>query len=314
MTSPREQLLYVTESAGVFVTDDRVVHVRGDDARSWLNGQITNDVRELKPDVATYALVATLKGRVITDLWALAEGEGAAAVLPAAGFEAGFETFDKHVIMEDVELERDDTLRVVALLGPRASEVADAAPGFVRYGADRLHNGGIDLWVPVSELERTVGLLVERARALGGGVLDEAGYTHARIALGVPRFSVDFGVEHYPQEAGLKARALSFNKGCYRGQEVIYMLENRGQLSRRLVVLEAPDGVARGAQLELEGKRVGEITTVDVAPTASGTTLSMGYVKRPAAEVGQVLHVAGQTCTVRSVVGLTDESCPIVAP
>jgi folate-binding protein YgfZ len=311
MTSP---LRFVTETVGVFVTDDRVLHVRGDDAQSWLNGQITNDVRELSPDGATYALAATLKGRVISDLWALKEGDHAAVVLPRAGYEAAVETFDKHVIMEDVELVPDDALRVVSLLGPRAGEVAEAAPGLVRYRADRLHTGGIDLWVPTSELERTLGLLQEKAEALGGGVLDAAGFTHVRVLLGVPRFGEDFGTDHYPQEAGLKARALSFSKGCYRGQEVIYMLENRGQLARRLVVLEAAQPVARGTQLEVEGKRVGEITTLDVTPTASGTTLLMGYVKRPLAEVGQVLLAAGQLCTVRSVVGLTDESCPIVAP
>jgi folate-binding protein YgfZ len=302
MTSP---LRFVTETVGVFVTDDRVLHVRGDDAQSWLNGQITNDVRELSPDVATYALAATLKGRVISDLWALKEGDAAAVVLPEAGYEAAFETFDKHVIMEDVELVPDDSLRVVSLLGPT---------GLVRYRADRLHTGGLDLWVPGKNFEHTVNALKAKAEALGGGYLDAAAFTHVRVLLGVPRFGDDFGGDHYPQEAGLKARALSFSKGCYRGQEVIYMLENRGQLARRLVVLEAAQPVPRGTQLEVEGKRVGEITTLDVTPTGSGTTLLMGYVKRPMAEVGQVLLAAGQACTVRSVVGLTDESCPIVAP
>ena len=314
MISPHEQLSFVTQTAGVYVTDDRVLHVRGDDAQSWLNGQITNDVRELRADTATYALAATLKGRVISDLWALKEGDAAAVVLPASGFDAAFETFDKHVIMEDVELEPDADLRVVAIVGPRASDVADAAPGRVRYRADRLHSGGLDLWVPAAELEQTLAHLTDKARSLGGGALDEAGYTHARVALGVPRFGVDFGGEHYPQEAGLKARALSFSKGCYRGQEVIYRLENRGQLARRLVVLEAAQPVERGTQVEADGKRVGEITTVDVTPTASGTTLLLGYVKRPVAEVGHTLLAAGQPCTVRSVVGVADESCPIVAP
>jgi folate-binding protein YgfZ len=314
MISPREQLPFVTETAGVFLTDDRVLHVRGEDAQSWLNGQITNDVRELSADVATYALAATLKGRVISDLWAIKESDAAAVVLPASGFDAAFETFDKHVIMEDVELEPDPSLRVVAIVGPRASEVAEAVPGLGRYRADRLHSGGVDLWVPAAQLEQTLAQLGEKARSLGGGVLDEAGFTHARVALGVPRFGVDFGGDHYPQEAGLKARALSFSKGCYRGQEVIYMLENRGQLARRLVVLECAQPLERGTQLEAEGKRVGEITTADVTPTASGATLLLGYVKRPQAEVGRTLLAAGQPCTVRSVVGVADESCPIVAP
>jgi folate-binding protein YgfZ len=133
------------------------------------------------------------------------------------------------------------------------------------------------------------------------------------VALGVPRLGTDFGEQSYPQEAGLRDRALSFQKGCYRGQEVIYMLENRGQLSRRLVQLELPAQAspAPGMQLESEGKRVGEIASVAVTPGAETATLVLGYVKRPLSEVGQELTAGGVRCVVRSVVGATDPSCPL---
>jgi folate-binding protein YgfZ len=154
------------------------------------------------------------------------------------------------------------------------------------------------------------------ARALGGGVLDPDGWTAVHVLSGVPRCGVDFGEESYPQEAGLKARAVSFNKGCYLGQEVICMLENRGQLARRLVQLESSEAgaVDPGTQLfDTEGKRVGEITSWTVTPGAQPATFALGYVKRPFWEPERALRTGERTWTVRTVVGQTTDECPIVA-
>lgn len=316
MTSPSEQLRFLTETAGVHLTTDRVLFARGDDAREWLNGQVTNDVKELGPERAVYALAATVKGRVISDLWAIEHGGALAIVLPAAGFEAAFASFDKHVIMEDVELAPDPSLRVITVQGPRALELRQGTDDAVHhYEASRLETGGFDLWVPADRVTVTLDALDARARAIGGGLVDEPGWVHAHVARVVPRFGADFGPDSYPQEAGLKSRALSFSKGCYRGQEVIYMLENRGQLGRRLVSLEGPPGMRleHGQPVEADGKRVGELTSIDVTPDRAEPTLALGYVKRAHAEVGSEVTVSGATYRVRAVAGLTDGSCPIVA-
>jgi folate-binding protein YgfZ len=310
MTSVDQQLSFVCESAGVFLTGDRVVHVRGDDARSWLNGQITADVRELGGERAAYSVLATAKGRVVSDLWAVSAEDGMALVLPPSHFAATFAVLDKHVIMEDVELVADEQLRIVTVQGPRAHEVAAEVVALRKVETARFPRGGIDLWVAPDVLQPTLSELNRRAAAVGGGTLDEAGWAHAHVALGVPRFGIDFGEQSYPQEAGLRDRALSFQKGCYRGQEVIYMLENRGQLARRLVQLRAASGaVAPGMQLEAEGKRAGEVTSV--TPAEGGATLLLGYVKRPLSEVGQALTAGGVPCVVQSVVGATDPTCPL---
>lgn len=307
MTAPKTQVRWLSETAGVYQTTDRVVHVRGDDARSWLNGQVSNDVRELSEEAACYALALTVKGRIVSDLWALAEGaEGMALVLPKARCEATLERLDKHIIMEDVELTPDAELEVFTVQGPRASEVVMAAreAPLRRYRCARLTAEGIDLWVARAQAEALFEQLVRAAVAVGGGVLGDPSWAEAHVALRVPRLGVDFGEDSYPQEAGLGSRALSFSKGCYLGQEVVYMLENRGQLPRRLVQLEAPSGavIEPGAPvLDGEGKRVGEVTSA----TVSGEEpLALAYVKRALAEVERFVWVAGSPCRVRAVVGI----------
>lgn len=318
MAHKQEQTSWLTENAGVFVTSDRVVRIVGDDAQSWLNGQLTADVRTIAVGAAVYGLSTSIKGRVTTDAWAVHGAEGLALVLPATCAEAALTAYHKHIIMEDVELISDGTLRVVTVQGPKAQAVVAELDGALqRFPCGRLYpRPGFDVWVPAERLEQVVGELARAAQAVGGGLLDEAGWAYAHVALGVPRAGIDFGSETYPQEAGLKARAVSFSKGCYLGQEVVYMLENRGQLSRRLVQLTGlPPDATKGDQLfDTEGKRVGELTSVDRGDAGEqAPTLALGYVKRAQAEAGVQLRVRDADCCVCCVIGLTDGGCPVIA-
>ena len=301
------QVRALSERAGVYRTSDRVVHVSGDDARSWLNGQISNDVRTLGGDQATYAVALTVKGRIISDLWALEEAPGMAFVVPDARADAALARFEQYIIMEDVELTRDDDLVVLTVQGPAASDVMAALPQDVRrYPCARLASVGFDCWVPGGQVEPVLAALVERAAALGGARIDDAGWAAAHVALGVPRVALDFGDDTYPQEAGLGARALSFGKGCYLGQEVIYMLENRGQLARRLVQLEADPSAELPAPGTLvtdqEGKRLGELTSV-TAREEDLPARALAFVKRAASEPGNTVWVAGSPYRVSKVIG-----------
>lgn len=304
MVNLQAKSLELLASAAVHRTADQVVRVRGDDARSWLNGQISNDVRDVTSDDARYAVTLTVKGRIVSDLWAIADDDGMALVLPAARCEATLERLDKHIIMEDVELALDEALVVLTVQGPRARDVVAQVSGDTRrYGCARLTPGGIDLWVAREQVDAVFTALVMAASAVGGGALDAQSWADAHVALAIPRVAQDFDEDTYPQEAGLGPRALSFSKGCYLGQEVVYMLENRGQLARRLVQLEAASGSAievGAAVTDEQGKRVGEVTSI----TTTGEPHALAYVKRPAAELERALLVAGVPCHVRRIVGV----------
>jgi folate-binding protein YgfZ len=301
----------------VFAPDERVLHLQGDDAQSWLNGQVTTDLSGLGADDARYVLAVNVKGRVLSDAWLRARAGALSLVLPRERVPLARESFDKHIIMEDVELVLDEDLRVLTVQGPRAAQLLEQA-GLTSgaYRADRLGLDGFDVWVAEGELAALRARLVQAAQQMGGGALDEAAWSQAHVLLAVPRCGVDFGEQSYPQEAGLKARAVSFNKGCYLGQEVICMLENRGQLNRRLVQLEHPghETVATGSQaFDAEGKRVGELTSGAVTDSPALATLALAYLKRPLAEPGTRVRVGDREWAVRAVVGSNTDECPIVA-
>jgi folate-binding protein YgfZ len=143
--------------------------------------------------------------------------------------------------------------------------------------------------------EATVRARLAEVAALG----DDAGWNALRVERGVPRFGVDFDATMYPQEASLEKRAVSFDKGCYLGQEVVCMLEMRGHVKRKLVplVLEAGDVPAKGASVTTTaGEAVGEVTSAVRSPTL-GVPVALAMVKfahaKPNAGGDSTLKVGG---------------------
>jgi folate-binding protein YgfZ len=280
--------------------DEIVVAVDGEDARSWLNGQMTNDLKRLTPGGSVYGLVLTPKGRVLAELL-VHEREGAIElVTPRASWPALREQLEKYIIMEDVTL-RETDLEVTTVAGERAT-LPDPMPSsdVCSFRSERM-GPTFEVLTRGPATSAVRGALTATAEALGGGAVDDTGWELARIRLGIPRFAVDFGERSYPQEAGLKRRALAFDKGCYLGQEVVCMLENRGQVARSLVQLEVEGHVAAGAPvLDAGGEVVGELTSA--APEGERTH-ALGYVKRALTERGTALQVEGRPAMVAGHAG-----------
>jgi tRNA-modifying protein YgfZ len=303
-----EQAAALETSAGVRARDDlALVCVTGDDRRSWLNGQITNDIRELKPGESVYALAVNVRGKVLADLRVIDRGEHLAVLLPSSAVDAVLQSFEQQIIMEDVELAAEPALRVVSVQGPRAGDAVEATgqPRLAAYHADEIGHGGRWIIVDQDALDDTVRRLTEGAERVGGGSVSEEAFELARVRAGRPRFGRDFWDAHYPQEAGLKEIAVSFNKGCYLGQEVVCTLENRGRLTRRLVRLRSIDGAAPAPGSELrdgEGGSPGQITSVVTDPDL-GRALALGYAKRTQTAVGTELHAGAARLQVLGLAG-----------
>ncbi len=273
--------------------DEAVLSVRGQDARSWLGGQVTNDLRGMLPGDSRYTLVLDARGKIVADAWAIERGSDVALTVSRAVVDELRAHFESYIIMEDVELAITDE-RVVSVQGPQAARLV-AAAGLSGVACDRLGIGGSDV------LTADPGAARKALAAAGVVEIDEDAYELARLRLGRPLFSRDFGRAHYPQEAGLKELAVSFEKGCYLGQEVVCTLENRGQLSRRLVQLKGPS-VPAAAELSADGAVVGTITS-SVFDPEQNEALALGYVKRAAAVIGHELGAGAGSLRVIAIVG-----------
>jgi folate-binding protein YgfZ len=277
--------------------------VTGSDRLTWLNGLLTCDLVKREPGAAVYGLSVARNGRVLCDATvAIDDEEGRVLVaIPRAVAATVRAHLDHYLVMEDAAVSPEaDAFEAWAIHGPQASRVLAAAraAGAVGGSIDFTGLGGALVLAP-GPAAAAVRRALEESATLG----DDAGWDALRLERAVPRFGIDFDEKTYPQEAGLEKAAVSFDKGCYLGQEVVCMLEMRGHVKRRLaaLVLEPNEGAqppVRGAVVTDEGGgEVGEITSAASSPTL-GRAIALAMVKRAAGEPGRELRVGGAPARV----------------
>jgi aminomethyltransferase len=120
-----------------------------------------------------------------------------------------------------------------------------------------------------------------------------------RLEGGVPWFPGDFNDAMIPHEAAIENTHISFNKGCYTGQEIVERVRSRGHVNRKRVMLKFSTATppAPGTKLRAAGAEVGYITSAAFSP-AAGTCIGMGYVRREQFASGSTVEFDGGTATV----------------
>ena len=273
----------------VFAMPDRAaLVVTGKDRTSWLNGMVTCDVSKLAPGAARYGLLVEKKGRIQADFYVVATEDALVLALPRELRDAVLATLDHHLIMEDAELTTPELAWFYAS-GPGALELARSKGATIAGELDLLAAGGGAV------------IATEDASAFGD-LSDAATFEALRIERGLPRFGAEFDTAFYPQEANLEKLAVSFDKGCYLGQEVVYMLENRGHVKKKLVPLDLEGDAPAAAAAPIttpEGDAIGEVKSSVVGPTTKHP-VAIGMVKWSHAKPGTTLLVDGRKATVRA--------------
>jgi folate-binding protein YgfZ len=276
--------------------------VTGKDRLSWLNGLVTQDVGKLAANAGAYALAVGKTGKILAELWIVAAAERVYVILLRDRAPLIRDHFDKHLIMEDAEIGEILDRGILFLHGPLARDlVVDARV----LGADAAlidWTGRRDAAVviaPEGKLPEVESELLKRAGDAAARASDEA-WDAIRVERGVPRFGVDFDDTNLPQEASIEKLAVSFTKGCYLGQETVFMLEKRGHAKKRLVRLFISGGApvpARASLVKPGDGEVGTVTSATPAPDGNGW-LALGYVKYKLAVAYTELALEGREVRV----------------
>ena len=287
------------------------LRITGEDRASFLHGMVTQDVKGLAAGATAYTAMITVKGAMVADARLVRrESDLLLDLEPGLGAKVR-EFLEKYLISEDAELHDATGERgVLRLLGPRTGELLGAVLGgafaalpqdasravslagqeVLLVGATRLEPHGVDLLVPRSGLEAVWRALVAVGTALGLKPLGWRALELLRVEAGVPRFGQDMVDTTIPLEANL-THAISYNKGCYIGQEVIARATFRGHMNRKLAgLLLGATEATPGTELKKDGKKVGWLTTVVRSPS-KGQVVALGYVHRDHLEPGTLLAV-----------------------
>jgi tRNA-modifying protein YgfZ len=277
--------------------------VTGSERQSWLAGMLTADIAGLTPGRGCYALSVGKTGRIQADVWVLVEAERILLGVPESLAAGLHKTLNDFLIMEDAELELGDVRHGWWLAhGPAAATVADAAR---TAGASAAVAQLGEIATAILAAPPAVNNFIEVITQVPGTLLATPdGWERIRIENMLPRFGVDFDVGSFPQEACLENLAVSFNKGCYLGQEAVFMLEKRGHVNKRLVrlVLDEELALDKGASVAAvqpdkddEEKVVGEVTS---SIADGGRTWVIALVRYKYTQNGTALRIGERAATV----------------
>lgn len=300
------------ENAGLFDFSFRSQFVmKGADRARFLQRIVSNDVKNLAPGQGTYATLLTPQGHIVADFRIYCTEDAFLFDTDADLHEKAMAGLKRYIIADRVTLEPMD-LFALSVQGARSREVLERVmgkdfPAPANFGhfttestgtrarvihASSTGDEGFEVWADPSRAVEIWKAFSNSVRETGGQPCGTTALESLRIEAGIPRYGADFGEDTMPLEAGL-LNALSFNKGCYIGQEIVERTRSRGHVNWKLVglIIEAPEAPASSVKVLSEGKEIGEITSSCVSPTLA-KTLALAYVRREASDPGTRLTLA----------------------
>lgn len=309
---------------GAGLWDRSAWHLRrftGEGRLEFLHKYTTQEVR-VDPGRGAYACCLTVKGAMKGDLWVYVRSDDLLVVTTAAAAAGLFKHLGRYALFDKVtmtDLAEESTLRSV--WGPRAGAAIASLVGadltdLAHLEHRTLEHGGHELVVARNDLADTPGwdLILPLAAAApfeaalldaGAVRVDEEAIAQVRIEAGIPLFGADMGEATIPIEAGLEARAINYDKGCYIGQEVIARIHHRGRVNRHLLGFRIDaDQVETPSALIAGEKEAGQLTSVVHSPRLGGALIGIGIIHRKYMEPGTELRVGdadGPLATVCSL-------------
>lgn len=301
----------ITHGVGLFQRSDRAwVRVTGKDRLTWLHNLSTHQVKPLQPGEGQYTFFLNVQGRIVFDGVLLVDREAVLLDIDRRSLDAALKHLGKYAVIEDVHLaDESDRVSRIALIGRKGAEV------LVQQGLPFAGNlplfGHIALKAPAVHVARTdfcgefaIELIQYRDSGQkepghivpSAADIPEVGAAAVqirRIEAGIPWPGAEITEDCLPAETKQLSRAVSFNKGCYLGQEVVERMRSRGVVARQLVGLRVKEDRLPPAGSPLfgdDGKSVGILTSACRSPGCGGI-IALGYLKTPWAEPGRPLRI-----------------------
>lgn len=304
------------ETVGLLDTNYRAYFsFAGPDRQRYVNAILTSNVRDLKSGQGAVGLLLNPQGHILAEVETFLLEGSLLASCHAMIRERTFATFDKFIIMDDVTLEDITPLTgTLDIVGPRATSMLEklGVPDFKEMPAlahteisvgtipSRLVRRDIAGEVAATliagrdQLAMLWSELAKLVRAEGGAPAGMDALNSLRLERGIAWFGHDYDDKQIPHEAGLEHSHISYEKGCYTGQEIVERVRSRGHANRRLAEMrffsdQAPAG---GTKLLFAGNEIGSVTSSAFSPILE-QPIGFGYVRREHLACGTPLDACG---------------------
>jgi folate-binding protein YgfZ len=309
VNNSRREVTALVAGCAVYRPNRLLFSITGRDRTRWLNGMVTNNIRDLKAGRGVYSFVLNSQGNILGDLYVFNRGESLIAEIENSQADGVVQILKRYIIMDKVEIE--DLSGKIAVLGIAGPKAADAlrSSGLEHdleqlEFADMVVNGSTltlvrqdnpsfasyEVWASVEQVESVWNVLV----SAGADEVHEQSLEMFRILCGIPKVGQDIRERALPHETG-QERALNYTKGCYIGQEIVERIRARGNVHKAFVGFEVEGPVpAAGTKIQSAGKDVGELTSIAPAPLKQ-KQLALGFIRREVLAAGEPLSAADAT-------------------
>lgn len=246
-----------------------LIAVWGREAVQFLNGLITNDVGKLEDNAQMRAAFPNAQGRLLATTGVLRRGEKFLFETEAATREKVFRNLFRFTFAGDFFVEDlSDNFRYFEILNWK-SRISN--PDFIEFH----NNFGSNIFVPDDAAAEDFTNELKNENAVG--ISDEL-YEVLRIENGVPLYGVDADETTIVSELGIE-NLISYQKGCYVGQEIIARIHFRGHIAKQLMGLILDAEVKPNDELKSpDGKNAGKVTSAAFSPQL-GKFIALAYVR-----------------------------------
>jgi len=300
----QEKSASLERAAVVDLSDLAIIRARGADALSFLDGQLTNDLRPLDSHHHVLAAYCNPKGRAIALLRIWRDGEDLLLLLPASLAPGVLDRLRRYVLRAKVSLTHDESLSALGLVGPKAVEiVASFTHATAPVPGQLVNAGGIAFLAIAGVAPRYIVVGSSAARqevwarcqtdAVPAGVRL---WKWHDIQVGLPTVRPETTEAFVPQMLNLDTLGgISFNKGCYPGQEIVARMHYLGKLKQRLYRLSFPGHVIATPGTEIFAPHFGDQAAGTVVESVSIETTRTEFlaVVQIASAESDTLHLSG---------------------
>lgn len=265
-----------------------LIAISGSDRHSFLQGQLTQDLDRLPVERSLPTAWCNAKGRVIVSGRLFERDKRVILAVPAQAAEATIKRLLMYRLRADVDIQSETELLFSAFAGtpestaPGHASTSGGSPTRHVDGVDRVQYAGS---TPLLEVCGTRGA-IDNADIDTSSALDSAAWSALRVALGLVDIAGDNSEKFTPHMLNLdRTGAVSFDKGCYTGQEIVARTEHLGKVKRRVHRYRVENAAANiGDKLSLDGRDLGEVVNV-----AGDEVLAVA----PSAQHGEILDAGG---------------------
>lgn len=246
------------------------IRLSGPDAQSFLQGQLSNDLMSLTPEHSQLACCNSAQGRVQAVLRLIQRDDAILALLPRVMVEPTIARLRKYTLRAKVAIENaSDSLQILWMERIDLEDKGWPIPTFP--GAHQQQDGISVLRWPDHQEERFLALLPGDVALASQGTDED--WRLAEIRAGLPQVLPETHESFVAQMLNLDVlNGISFNKGCYTGQEIIARAHFRGAVKRRMFRFQAQgEAPVPGTRILANEQHAGEV--VMAAPTTFGCEL-----------------------------------------